>query len=139
MYKYVVSSCLAGIKCRYNGTCKTNKYVLDLVKNGSAYPMCPEVLGGLNIPRDPAEIIDGKVITNNGVDVTSNYIDGAHKVLDFCKKNNIKKAILMDKSPSCGLMVYDGTFSGKLIDKKGITAQLLINNDIEVISSSDIK
>ena len=139
MYKYIVSSCLAGIPCRYDGTCKKNEYVLSLVENGLAIPMCPEVLGGLSIPRDPAEIVDGRVITINGLDVSDNYKTGAYKVLDYCKKHNIKKAILMDKSPSCGLRVYDGTFSGKLIDKKGITASLLIDNGIEVISSSDIK
>ena len=139
MSKYVVSSCLAGIPCRYNGTCKTNEYVLSLVKSGKATPMCPEVLGGLSVPRDPAEIVEDKVITCNGMDVTSNYKKGALEVLKYCEKNKIKKAILMDKSPSCGLRTYDGTFSGILIDKRGITAELLISNNIEVISSSDIK
>ena len=139
MEEYVVSSCLAGIKCRYNGSCKKNDYVLSLVKKGIAHPMCPEVLGGLSIPREPSEIIGDKVITKNGKDVTSNYKKGADIVLEYCKKNNIKKAILMDKSPSCGLRTYDGTFSGVLIDKKGITAKLLSDNDIEVISSIDIE
>ena len=138
MEKYIVSSCLAGIKCRYDGTCKKNEYVLSLVKKGVGVAMCPEVLGGLSIPRDPAEIVDNKVITKNGKDVTDNYILGAFKVLDYCQHNNIKKAILMDKSPSCGLRTYDGTFSNKLVNKKGITAELLISNGIEVISSSDI-
>ena len=136
--EYVVSSCLAGIPCRYNGTCKTNEYVLSLVNDGKACHMCPEVLGGLSTPRDPAEIVDDKVITCNGVDVTDNYRKGALEVLDYCKKHNIKKAILMDKSPACGMHVYDGTFSGNLINKKGILCQMLIDNDIEVISSSNI-
>ena len=137
--EYVVSACMAGIPCRYDGTCKTNEYVLNLVNCGKAHAMCPEVLGGLNTPRDPAEIVEGRVITREGMDVTKEYESGALKVLDYCKKHNIKKAILMDKSPSCGLRIYDGTFSGNIINKKGITAQLLTDNDIEVISSSDIK
>lgn len=139
MIKYVVSSCLAGIKCRYDGKCKKNDYVTSLVEKGLAYPMCPEVLGGLKIPRDPAEINGDKVITKNGVDVTENYYNGACRVLEYCKKHNIKKAILMDKSPSCGLRTYDGTFSETLIDKKGITSKMLIENGIEVVSSDSLK
>lgn len=139
MEKCVVSSCLAGIKCRYNATDKKNDYVCSLVEKGIGIPMCPEVLGGLSVPREASEIVDDKVITRSGKDVTSNFESGALKVLEFCKNNNIKKAILTDKSPSCGLGRYDGTFSGKLIDKPGITATLLIENNIEVISSNDIK
>ena len=100
--------------------------------------MCAECLGGLSIPRDPAEIINDKVITNKGIDVTREYNKGAEEVLKYCLDNNIKKAILCDKSPSCGLRTYDGTFSGKLIDKPGITAKLLIENGIEVITSKDL-
>ena len=138
MEKIVVSSCLAGIKCRYDGTCKKNDYICSLVSEGKAIPMCPEVLGGLSIPREPAEIINDKVITKSGKDVTENYIKGSLEVLNYCKKKNIKKCILKEKSPACGLKVYDGTFSGKLIDKKGITASLLIENGIEVISSDEV-
>lgn len=136
--KIIVSSCLAGIKCRYDGTCKTNNYIVYLVKEGIAVSMCPEVLGGLSIPREPSEIVGNKVLTKSGKDVTSNYKKGASIVLDYCKKNNIKKAILMDKSPSCGLTCYDGTFSGKLTNSPGITAELLLENGIEVISSKEL-
>ena len=99
MEEFVVSSCLAGIKCRYNGTCKKNDYVCSLVSEGKAIPMCAEVLGGLSVPREPAEIVGDKVLTKSGKDVTENYLDGARKVLDYCKSHNIKKAI----SPS----IYD--------------------------------
>ena len=139
MEKYVVSSCLAGIKCRYDGTCKKNDYVCSLVEKGLATPMCPEVLGGLSIPRTPSEIIGDKVITKDGKDVTDNYNLGAEIVLEYCKKNNVKQAILMDKSPSCGIKTYDGTFSGKLVDRMGITAEKLTDNGIKVISSSEIE
>ena len=138
MKKYVVSSCLAGIKCRYDGTDKKNDYVCSLVESGVAEPMCAECLGGLSTPRDPAEIVGDRVITKNGKDVTKEYNLGAEKVLEYCKNNNIKEAILMDKSPSCGLRVYDGTFSGKLIEKPGITAQRLLDNGIIVRSSKDL-
>ena len=138
MIKYVVSSCLAGIKCRYDGKDKKNDYVCSLVNDGKATPLCAECLGGLSISRDPAEIINDKVITNKGIDVTREYNKGAEEVLKYCLDNNIKKAILCDKSPSCGLRTYDGTFSGKLIDKPGITAKLLIENGIEVITSKDL-
>ena len=141
--KYVVSSCLAGIKCRYDKTDKKNDYVCSLVKSGQAIPMCPECLGGLSIPRKPSEIInkDGKirVVTIDGEDVTTNYEMGANKVLKYCIDNNIKHAILMDKSPSCGLRTYDGTFSGKLVNQNGITAKKLLDNGIEVISSDSLK
>ena len=137
MEKFVVSSCLAGIKCRYNGTCKKNNYVCSLVSEGKAIPMCAEVLGGLSVPREPAEIVGSKVLTKSGKDVTKNYLDGARKVLDYCKNHNIKKAILMDKSPSCGLRRYDGSFSGVIINEPGITAKMLIDNGIEVISSNE--
>ena len=101
--------------------------------------MCPEVLGGLSIPRTPSEIIGDKVITKDGKDVTDNYNLGAEIVLEYCKKNNVKQAILMDKSQSWGIKTYDGTFSGKLVDRMGITAEKLTDNGIKVISSSEIE
>lgn len=133
-YEYIVSSCLAGVKCRYDGTCKKDDYVLSLVKEGKAYCVCPEVLGGLSIPREPSEIIGDKVITKSGRDVTENYIEGSMEVLKIVKKYNIKKAILKDKSPACGTKRYDGTFSNKLVLLPGVTAKILKENGIEIIS-----
>ncbi len=134
MEKYIVSACLAGIKCRYDGSSKKDDYVCALVRDKKAICVCPEVLGGLTTPREPSEIVDNKVITKSGKDVTDNYIKGSMEVLKIAKKHNIKKAILKDKSPACGMCTYDGTFSGKLIPSPGITSKLLIENDIEVIS-----
>ncbi len=134
MEKYIVSACLAGIKCRYDGSSKKDDYVCALVRDNKAICVCPEVLGGLTTPREPSEIVDNKVITKSGKDVTDNYIKGSMEVLKIAKKHNIKKAILKDKSPACGMCTYDGTFSGKLIPSPGITSKLLIENDIEVIS-----
>ena len=133
-----VSSCLVGINCKYSGGNNYNQKVFDLVKEGKAIPICPEQLGGLQTPRNPAEIkiIDGKkyVIDDKNKDVTDNFKKGAKEVLELAKKLNIEKAILQARSPSCGTgKIYSGNFDGKLIDGNGILAQLLIDNNIEVI------
>ena len=98
-------------------------------------PICPEVLGGLPTPRIPSEIINNKVINQEGTDVTLEYITGANKALQILKDNNIKIAILKAKSPSCGKgEIYDGTFSHTIIEGNGITAKLFLENDILVLN-----
>lgn len=100
--------------------------------------ICPEVDGGLKVPRLPCEIKDGKVINTESDDMTEYFIAGAVKTLETAQNYGIKKAILKEKSPSCGsTYIYDGTFSKTLIKGEGITARLLRSNDIEVISSED--
>lgn len=137
---YLVSSCLGGINCRYNGKSSEDSFIIDLIKEGRAIPLCPECIGGLPIPRDPSEIINNKVITNKGQDVTKEFTLGAEKILQICKLLNIKKAILKARSPSCGyLSIYDGSFSGKLIKRNGITADLLIKNHIKIYTENDIE
>lgn len=141
------SACLLGIKCRYDGRDKPNAKVLDLAKKEILIPVCPEQLGGLAAPRDPAEstgsgleVLDGKarVITKDGKDVTRNFIKGAEEVLKLAKLFNIKEAILKQKSPSCGCgKIYDGTFSDTLIDGDGAAAALLKRNNINVISEEE--
>lgn len=139
----LVSACLAGINCKYNGGNNYNEKVFNLVKEGKAIPVCAEQLGGLTTPRVAAEIcyIDGKrhVLTKTGEDVTEQFEKGAQEILELVKKLNITKAILKSRSPSCGKgKVYDGTFSGKLIDGNGILAELLIENGIEVITEDEL-
>ena len=138
MEKILVSACLLGIPCRYDGKSKSNSYVKKLLEDNTLIPLCPEQLGGLTTPRDKSEIniINGKrvVLTDKGKDVTNNYYKGAEIVLNFCKENNIKKAILMENSPSCGSHTYDGTFNKVITDRPGILYEMLINNGIEVIS-----
>ena len=134
---YLISACLVGVNCKYNGKNNFNEKALELVKNGKAIPICPEQLGGLATPRTPAEIkmIDGRrrVITEEGKDVTEEYEKGAKEVLSLCQKLNIEKVILKAKSPSCGAgQIYNGEFNGTLTSGNGITAQLLIENGIEV-------
>ena len=139
----LVSACLAGVNCKYDGGNNYNKKIMDLVKSGEAILVCPEQLGGLTTPRTPSEIksIDSKkyVFTKDGTDVTDNYNRGAHEVLKLAKELGIKKAILKAKSPSCGCgIIYDGTFTKTKINGNGITTQLLLDNEIEVITEDDV-
>lgn len=140
--KYIVSGCLAGISCRYDGKCKNNEIINKLIEDGRAIPMCPEQLGGLPTPRTPSEckVVHGdiRVYMKDGKDVTDEFYRGAKQVLEFAKKHSIKKAILQKNSPSCGIRTYDGSFTGTLSDYPGITAKLLIENGIEVISSENL-
>ena len=139
----LVSACLVGINCKYNGGNNYNKKIFELVKKGEAIPICPEQLGGLQTPRIPSEIkiIDGKrhVINKEGEDVTQNFENGAKEVLELAKKLNIKKAILQPRSPSCGVgKIYSGNFNGELIEGNGILAELFIKNGIEIINPDEL-
>ena len=140
----LISACLVGINCKYNGGNNFKEKALELVKKGEAIPICPEQLGGLPTPRVAAEIkiINGKrkVINNKGEDVTENFERGAKEVLKLAKSLNIKKAVLKSRSPSCGKgKIYDGNFNGELVDGNGILAQMLIDNGIEIADIDDIK
>lgn len=140
---YIVSACLAGVNCRYDGKNNLDKRILELVKRGEAILVCPEQLGGLTTPRDPSEIVyeNGiiKVKSIKNKDVTDNFERGAVEVLKLAKEIGTEKAILKSKSPSCGCgIIYDGTFSGKLIQGNGVTAKLLIKNGIEVLTEEDL-
>lgn len=134
----LVSACLAGVNCKYNGKNNLKSDILKLVEEGKAILVCPEQLGGLSTPRNPSEIIDDKVIMKDGTNVTSQYARGANETLCIAKLYNINKAILKAKSPSCGnRKVYDGTFTGTLIDGEGITTKLLCQNGITVINEEE--
>lgn len=142
---YLVSACLAGINCRYDGENSENKIIVDLVKQGKAIPVCPEQLGGLPTPRVSCEIViddtgKRKVFSKLKQDFTKQFTKGAEETLRISKAMGVKKAILKAKSPSCGCgFIYDGTFSGKLIKGNGLTAELLIKNGIEVYTENDLK
>ncbi len=134
-FEYVISACLCGSCCRYDATTCTDEQSLAIYKSGKAIIVCPECLGGLPTPRTPCEIVDGRVVSKDCEDRTSQFIKGAKAVLSLCEFYHIKKAILKDKSPSCGCnFIYDGTFTGTLKQGKGITAALLSENGIEVIA-----
>jgi len=132
------SACLLGIKCRYDGESKPNDEVLALMKKGNLIPVCPEQLGGLSTPRDHAEQKGGRIITKSGKDVTANFIKGAEQALKLAKLFGVKKAILKQKSPSCGCgKIHDGTFSDTIIKGDGVTTTLLKKNGIDVTTEED--
>jgi len=146
---YIISACLCGVNCRYDGKNNTNERCLKLFKEGKAVLVCPEQLGGLQTPRDPVElnssasqVIDGegKAISNKGEDVTKQFLDGAYETLKIARMLGSNKAILKEGSPSCGSnFVYDGTFTGNKIEGKGITAYLLEKEGMTVFSDEDLE
>ena len=131
----IVSACLAGYRCRYDGKITPDPEIVDLVKNGKAIPVCPEMLGGLPCPRVPAERTkDGSCVrTRDGKDVTEAFQRGAREALRLAELYGCDRAILKARSPSCGCgLIYDGTFSGTLKEGNGVTAELLLENGITV-------
>lgn len=146
----LVSSCLAGLDVRYDGTSNLYKKIEKLVKEKKAVTICPEVIGGLPIPRDPAEIVGGsgedvldgkaKVINCRGEDVTEFFLKGAYQTLEKAKEINATLVILKENSPSCGsTMIYNGQFNGAKKAGNGVTAALLKRNGFRVISEKDLE
>lgn len=138
MENILVSSCLLGLNTKYNGSNNYNPLIEEIKKHYNIIPICPEVLGGLSTPRDPSEINGDKVISINGTDVSLEYHKGAEITLQKAIQYNCKIAILKDKSPSCGRVSYDGTFTKKLIDRNGITYGLLKSHGIKVYTENEI-
>lgn len=137
--KFVVSACLMGDNCKYNGGNNYSEEIVNYLKDKEYVKVCPECLGGLSTPRVPSEICGDKVINKDGIDVTNEYNKGALESLKIAKDFKVDAAILKSNSPSCGCgMIYDGTFSKKLISGDGITTKLFKENGIKVISSDDI-
>ena len=137
--KILVSACLLGCACRYDGKSKPCYDVIALMDKHTLIPVCPEIYGGLSTPRSPSEIQGGAVVNKEGKDVTAEYEKGAKEALELANKFGCKIAILKAKSPSCGKgEVYDGSFSGQLTKGNGITAKLLMENGIEVFTENEI-
>ncbi|MDL2310990.1 DUF523 domain-containing protein [Peptostreptococcaceae bacterium OttesenSCG-928-C18] len=131
--KILISSCLLGCKCRYDGITQKQNDLHKLIENNYIIPFCPEQAGGLPTPRKPCEILNNKIVSQDNEDFTNNFTSGAIETLRICKLYNIKYAILKSKSPSCGYgKIYDGTFSKTLINGNGITAKLLSDNGIKI-------
>lgn len=133
----LVSACLLGINCKYSGGNNENKEMIKFLKKEKIIPVCPEQLGGLSTPREPCEIVEKtdslRVVDKKGKDQTLKFVKGAEETLKITQLCGIKEAILKSNSPSCGsCKIYDGTFSGKLIDGQGITASLLKSKNIKV-------
>ena len=138
----IISACLCGCDCKYNGKNNKNESCVELLKRGKAVLVCPEQLGGMTTPRVPSEILknDGKisVISKEGKDVSKEFKKGAKEALKIAKLVDAKVAILKNGSPSCGSKnIYDGTFSDNKIKGEGITAKLFVENGIEVFSEDE--
>ena len=128
------------MNCRFDGASKPNEKVLLLARKEALIPVCPEQLGGLPTPREPSEQRGNKVFTKSGREVTAEFERGAHEVLRIAKLFGARQAILKHKSPSCGCgRIFDGTFSGKLVEGDGVTAALLKKNGIEVITEEELR
>lgn len=138
--RILVSACLLGIPCRYDGRSMPCDKVISLAEKYELVPVCPEIYGGLSTPRVPSERIGERVMMKNGTDVTENYARGAAAALELCRIFDIKTAILKEKSPSCGCgAIYDGSFSGRLTDGNGVTAELLLSHGIRVVGESFVE
>lgn len=141
---YLVSACLCGINCKYDGESNENEILVRLLEEGEAILVCPEQLGGLPTPRLPSEIVGTggsmRVVSSDGEDVTDEFQRGAKETLEIAKKTGITKAILKARSPSCGCSgIYDGSFQKKLVHGMGFTARLLEENGIAVISEESLE
>ena len=137
--KILVSACLLGVSCRYDGQSKQYPGIEALCRCHQAVPVCPEIMGGLPTPRTPAERQGAQVITRTGGDVTEQYQRGAQQVLHLAQMLGCSAAVLKERSPSCGSgEIYDGTFSGTLTDGWGVAAQLLRENGIRVVGESQL-
>lgn len=135
----LVSACLLGDNCKYNGGNNLNNKVMEYLKDKEYIKVCPEVLGGLSIPRSPSEIINNKVINREGIDVTNYFLKGKDEVLKLIKDKKIDLAIMKANSPSCGYKkIYDGTFSKTLIDGNGILVNELCKLGVKVITENDL-
>ena len=137
--KIIVSACLLGNNCKYNGGNNRCQKVIDFVKDHEVIPVCPEQIGGLSTPRLPAEICNGKVVNTEGVSVDAEFSKGAEAALKIALEEGATHAILQPRSPSCGCkQVYDGTFSKTLIPGKGVFAQLLADHGIILLEPEDL-
>lgn len=146
----LVSACLAGVECRYDGGHNLVEEIQQWVKEGKAILICPEQLGGLTTPRSPAEIIGGTgadvlsgramVMDCTGKDVTKEFVTGAYQTLKIAQRVEAKKAFIKESSPSCGgRLIYDGTFQGNKKLGEGVTAALLKMHGIEVFSEQEFR
>jgi uncharacterized protein YbbK (DUF523 family) len=137
--RIIVSACLLGENCKYNGKNNKCSEAVELNKYFEIIPVCPECFGGLSIPREPAEIKDGRVYQKNGNDVTKEFFEGAEQTLYIAEEKNCVAALMKENSPSCGFgKIYDGSFSGKLAEGNGIAAEMLYKAGIEVFGESKI-
>lgn len=132
---FLASACLCGLVCRYDGRSAPLAELADLYEQGLALAVCPETDGGLPVPRTPCELVNGRAVTEQGRDVTEMFLAGAEKALGLARKHGIGLAVLKEKSPSCGSgLVYDGSFSRRLVPGRGLAAALLLSAGLVVVN-----
>ena len=138
--RILVSACLLGVYCRYDGKAKLNEKVAALKEKHQLVPFCPEIYGGLSTPRDPAEICGDRVVTCNGADVTGQYEKGAQEAVRLARMLECDMCILQDRSPSCGVDgVHNGRFDGGMVEGDGRAAKALKEAGFNVIRASDVE
>ena len=139
MMKILVSGCLLGENCKYNGGNNYSEKVAEYIKGHEVISVCPECMGGLPTPRVPAEIVNGVVTNKEGLVVDIEFRRGAEIALQVAKENQVDAAILQSRSPSCGVkQIYDGTFSGTKISGQGVFAELMTKNGFQLIDVEDL-
>lgn len=135
----LMSACLMGVRCRYDGGGKQLDGLQELMELAHVAPICPEILGGLPTPRTPSERVGERVLAKDGADVTAAFRRGADEALRFARLYGAKYALLKERSPSCGSgMIYDGSFSGRIVPGDGVTGALLKANGLEAFGESRI-
>ena len=140
--KVLVSACLLGENCKYSGGNNLSPRVVEWLRNNGheAVPVCPEVLGGLPVPRAAAEIAGGVVMTRDGRSVDAEFRRGAEMALERARREGAGLAVLQPRSPSCGArQIYDGTFSGRKISGQGVFAELLLGEGIPVLEPEELE
>ena len=137
--KVLVRACLLGENCKYNGGNNYNPAVAEFVKDKEVLPICPEMMAGMGCPRTPIEIVDGVLMDRNGNNVDAAMRQAVAQAMEMIQKEDIQCAVLQSRSPTCGVnQIYDGSFSGKLIDGSGVLAQALKVAGYQVIDAEDV-
>ena len=138
--RVLVSACLLGYNCKYNGKNNLNSKIVELLKTHEVIPVCPETFGGLSCPRIPCEKVGDRILDKEGNDCTKQFIKGAEEALNIAKEKQVDFAILQKRSPSCGnSVIYDGTFKGNLIAGNGVFAQKLQSLNIPIMEAESEK
>ncbi len=138
--RVLVSACLLGYNCKYNGKNNLNSKIVELLKTHEVIPVCPEMFGGLSCPRIPCEKVGDRILDKEGNDCTKQFIKGAEEALNIAKEKQVDFAILQKRSPSCGnSVIYDGTFKGNLIAGNGVFAQKLQSLNIPIMEAEPEK
>ncbi len=138
--RVLVSACLLGHNCKYNGKNNLNSKIVELLKTHEVIPVCPEMFGGLSCPRIPCEKVGDRILDKEGNDCTKQFIKGAEEALNIAKEKQVDFAILQKRSPSCGnSVIYDGTFKGNLIAGNGVFAQKLQSLNIPIMEAESEK